>query len=67
MRLPNDRMNGMRDMSQLYFMSGDALTAPSGKAPQGRLSQRAAILAITALSLLLWSPILLPFTALLHR
>ncbi len=54
-------------MSQLYVMGGGAVTAPSGKEPQGRLSQRAAIIAIAALSLLLWSPILLPFTALLHR
>lgn len=35
--------------------------------PPRRLSLRAAILAVAALSLLLWSPLLLPFAALLHR
>lgn len=34
--------------------------------PQDRFSQRAAIVAIAALSLLLWSPIVLPLTAVLR-
>jgi hypothetical protein len=54
-------------MSQTYIWElGDAdKNNPDG--PSERLSPRTAILVIAALSLLLWSPILLPFAALLHR
>lgn len=54
-------------MSQLYVMNIGETTRRNPNGPEDRLSQRAAILTITALSLLLWSPILLPLAALLHR
>jgi hypothetical protein len=54
-------------MSQLYAMGIGEAAGKNRRGPDDRLSQRAAILAITALSLLLWSPILLPLAALLHR
>ncbi len=54
-------------MSQIYITDISELAERNRKGPDDQLSQRAAILAIAALSLLLWTPILLPFAALLHR
>ncbi|MGH7047639.1 MAG: hypothetical protein ACREE2_14755 [Stellaceae bacterium] len=54
-------------MSQTYMLDLGDVGKSNHDGPGERLSQRAAILAIAVLSLLLWSPILLPFAALLHR
>jgi hypothetical protein len=54
-------------MSQIYAADVGEISGGQRRAPQGRLSQRAAIVAIAALSLLFWSPVLLPLAALLHR
>ncbi|HEY3908432.1 MAG TPA: hypothetical protein VGM07_00915 [Stellaceae bacterium] len=48
-------------------MDAVAVTGPRRNGPRDRLSQRAAIVAIAALSLLLWAPLVLPLAALLHR
>jgi hypothetical protein len=54
-------------MSQIYIADISEIAEQNRKAPDDQLSQRVAILAIAALSLLFWTPILLPFAALLHR
>jgi len=54
-------------MSQIYTADVGEIARRNRRAPEDRLSQRAAAIAIAALSLLFWLPILLPFVALLHR
>jgi hypothetical protein len=54
-------------MSQIYTVSLGEAGGKNRKGPDERLSQRVAIMAIAALSVLLWAPILLPFAALLDR
>ncbi len=54
-------------MSQIYITDISEIAEQNRKGPEDRLSQRAAMLAIAALSLVCWSPILLlPFAQLLH-
>jgi hypothetical protein len=54
-------------MSQIYTADVGEITGRNRRTPEDRLSQRTAVVAIAALSLLFWLPILLPFAALLHR
>jgi hypothetical protein len=54
-------------MSQIYTVDVGGITQRNPRTPKDRLSQRAAIVAIVVLSLVFWSPILLPLGALLHR
>jgi hypothetical protein len=54
-------------MSRLYTMEFGGFAGKNRKRPEEQLSQRAAILAIAGLSLLLWAPILLPLFGMLHR
>jgi hypothetical protein len=54
-------------MSQIYRADVGEITERSPRTPEYRLSQGTAIVAIAALSLLFWLPILLPLVELLHR
>jgi hypothetical protein len=56
-----------RVMSQIYITDISEIAEQKWKGADDQLSQRVAILAIAALSLLLWTPIVLPLAALLHR
>jgi hypothetical protein len=54
-------------MSQIYAVDLGAIGKQNRPTPEDRLSQRAAILAIVVVSLLFWTPMLLPLVTLLHR
>lgn len=54
-------------MSQIYTYEITDTPGQMRSASQDRLPRRAAVLTIFALSVLAWSPILLPLAALLHR
>jgi hypothetical protein len=61
-----DHFAGCSVMTDIYTSEIDGLSGKRRSAREDRLSPGVAVFAILALSLLLWTPVLLPLARLLH-